>query len=295
MLFLQLNPADTDKLQDADSTVKAKIEHQIEEFSHMSPEEILRSVASWLIELGLKILVALAIWFIGRWLIRKLRKFMNNMFERRHVDPTLRTFLDSLVSITLTIILIVITVDVIGLSTTSFLALFASAGLALGVALSGTLQNFAGGVMLLLLKPFRVGDYIDAQGKAGTVKTIQLFNTVITTPDNQTVIIPNGPLSTGIINNTSREPYKQSTWNLGVNPGADFPKLKENITAILDSNQKIIKDKGYNIEITRITGLSIKVLVQAWTKAADQQAVIWQVNRDIYSKLPPTGIYFTDP
>lgn len=292
---MQLPTVDTEKIQDADSTVRAKVETQIENLSHMSPEQIVESVTKWVIEVGLKILLALAIWYVGRWLIRKVRKLMNRVFERRHVDQTLRSFLDSLVSIVLTIILIVITIDILGLSTTSFLALFASAGLALGVALSGTLQNFAGGVMLLLLKPFRIGDYIDAQGKAGTVKNIQLFNTVITTPDNQTVIIPNGPLSTGIINNASREPYKQSTWNIGIKPDADFGKLKPLITSILDADSRIVKERGYNIEITKITGMSVKVLVQAWTKATDQQAVIWKINSDIYSRLPQEGFAFTDP
>lgn len=295
MLFLQVGTVDPEKLQDADSTVKAKIEHQIEEFSHMTPEQILESISGWFIEVLLKILLALVIWYIGRWIIKKTKQLLGKVFERRHVDVSLRSFLQSLVSIFMTLILIVIVIDIIGFSTTSFLALFASAGLAMGVALSGTLQNFAGGVMLLLLKPFRVGDYIQAQGQTGTVNNIQLFNTVVTTLDKQTIIIPNGPLSTGIINNYSREPYKQASWNIGLDTGTDFEALKKAITDILDSHDLVLKDRNYTIEIQEIEATSIKLLVQAWTKAADQQRVIWDINRRFYKELPEMGFRFKNP
>ena len=189
----------------ADTTKKAVIEQKLDMLSHMSAQDLISMLIKDIVNFGLRILIALVLLAVGRWIIRWIRRAMRNMMTRREVDPSLRGFLSSMVNITLTLFLIIIIIGILGIDTTSFIAVFASAGLAVGMALSGTLQNFAGGVMILIFKPFKVGDFIEAQGQSGSVKEIQLLNTVINTPDNKTILIPNGSISTGIINNYSKE------------------------------------------------------------------------------------------
>lgn len=198
---LQLATSDSTVIAVAD-TVKATLDTTIDrEFGKIAAplEEVFGFVPKVVIDQVLKILLVFVIYLIGRWLIRKLVKVMGRMMERRAVDLSLRSFLISLVRIGLYVTLIILLVGILGIDTTSFIALFASAGLAIGMALSGALQNFAGGVMILLVRPFRVGDTIEAQGQVGTVSSIQLTYTILSTADNQTVYLPNGPLSTGII------------------------------------------------------------------------------------------------
>ena len=187
--------------QAADTTVhKLKFTEKLAELSDMSLRQVVEHITSGLISIAIKICIAIAVYFIGRWLIRYIRRVIGRIMEKRNVDLSLRIFVQNLVKIVLILFLVTVIIGVLGIDTTSFVALFASAGLAIGMALSGTLQNFAGGVMVLLFKPYRVGDYIEAQGQSGTVKEIQLFNTVLNTPDNKTILVPNGSLSTGIIN-----------------------------------------------------------------------------------------------
>ena len=164
---------------------------------------LVSSVVSFAINLGIAILV----FYLGRLVINKLYKFVSGIFIRRRLDQSLATFVLSMVRIVLYFILIVTVIGILGIETSSFIALFASAGVAIGMALSGTLQNFAGGVLILLLKPYKIGDFIEAQGYAGVVREIQIFSTIISTPDNKSIIIPNGGLSTGSINNYNKEDY----------------------------------------------------------------------------------------
>ena len=170
----------------ADTLHKEILAQKIQTLSQMSTEELTSMVIKWVLNLSARVLIAVAIFFIGRWIIRYLKRILRRMMERRSVEASLKSFLLNLVSITLTLFLIIVIIGILGIDTTSFVAIFASAGLAIGMALSGTLQNFAGGVMILIFKPFRVGDFIEAQGQTGTVKEIQLFNTVINTTDNKT-------------------------------------------------------------------------------------------------------------
>lgn len=292
LLPLQLPNVDEEKIAHADSLTKANVEQKIDSLIHSSPQEIVTTLLHGALNVLIKIVIVIAIWYIGRWLIRKLSKLLNNIFERRHVDSSLRTFVNNLITISLTIILVYIIIGVLGLNTSSFIALFASAGLAIGLALSGTLQNFAGGVMLLLLKPYHVGDLIEAQGYTGTVRSIQLFNTILTTSDNQTIIIPNGPLSTGSIKNVSKEPTRRVEWIIGINYGDDFNKAREIIRGILDKESRIIKDKGYTIEINELAASSVNIVIRVWVKAADYWDVFYNMNEQFYAVLPASGIVF---
>ena len=203
----------------ADSTHKEKIAEKLTALSHMSGEEVISMIIRGALDISARILIALVILAIGRWIIRYLKNILRKMLTKREVDASLKSFLMSLVSISLTLFLIITIISILGIDTTSFVAIFASAGLAIGMALSGTLQNFAGGVMILIFKPFHVGDFIEAQGQTGTVKEIQLFNTIINTPDNKTIMIPNGGISTGIINNYSKENRRRVEWTFGIGYG----------------------------------------------------------------------------
>ena len=295
MLFAQLPNIDVDKINSADSTAKAKIINDIHQLSQMSIEDIIKTVTTSLIEIALKILLAIAIYFIGRWIIRRILRILKHIFEKHNVDTSLRTFLDNLVSISLTIILFIIIIGVLGLNTSSFIAIFASAGLAIGMALSGTLQNFAGGVMLLLLKPYHVGDYIEAQGQSGTVKSIQLFNTIINTPDNKTIIIPNGGISTGIINNYSKETTRRVEWIIGIEYGNDFDQAKTVIKEVLDADTRILQEPAYLIEITQLVDSAVNIVVRAWVNSSDYWNVFFEMNAKIYKTLPQRGINFPFP
>lgn len=208
----------------------------------LSFDDAITTIANGIVQFGFKLLIAAFVFYLGKFLIRKIFELVRKIMVANDVDASLMTFVLSLVKIVLYFILIVTIVGILGIETSSFLALFASAGVAIGMALSGTLQNFAGGVLILLLKPYKVGDYIEAQGFAGTVKEIQIFHTVINTYDNKTIIIPNGGLSTGSINNYSFEAYRRVDWTIGLCYGCDFAKAKEVFTEILLSDDRVVVD-----------------------------------------------------
>lgn len=206
----------------------------------LSFDDAITTIANGIVQFSFKLLVAALVFYLGKFLIKKLYEVVRRILTANDVDASLMTFVLSLVRIVLYFILIVTIVGILGIETSSFLALFASAGVAIGMALSGTLQNFAGGVLILLLKPYKVGDYIEAQGYAGTVKEIQIFHTVINTVDNKTIIIPNGGLSTGSINNYSFESYRRVEWTIGLSYGCDYAKAKEVFKEILLSDDRIV-------------------------------------------------------
>lgn len=204
-------------------------------------DDLINQLVSRIVHFAIQVAVAVAVFYIGKFLIRKLHNLMARILLRRRVDPSLSTFLLSMVRIVLYFILIVTVVGILGIETSSFIALFASAGVAVGMALSGTLQNFAGGVLILLLKPYRVGNYIEAQGYAGTVREIQIFHTIISTYDNKSIIIPNGGLSTGTINNWSREDYRRVEWAVSVSYGNSFDEVRQALMQIIASDEDIVK------------------------------------------------------
>ena len=223
------------------SEVVKKEEQFIAGFKGLSFEGVVEKIATSLIDFGFKLIVALLVFYVGRFIIRKLYRFVHNVMARRGTDASLSIFLLSVLKITLYFILVVIVIGILGIETTSILALFASAGVAIGMALSGTLQNFAGGVLILLLKPYRVGDFIEAQGYSGRVKEIQIFNTIINTLDNKAIIIPNGGLSTGTINNYSLEDYRRVEWTVGLSYDTDYDAVKKVILSMLLEDDRVVK------------------------------------------------------
>lgn len=202
---------------------------------------LLDRIMQYLVQFCIQLTIAILVFYLGKFIIKKIHRFLSRMLLRRAVDPSLTTFLLSLVRIILYFILLVTVIGILGLETSSFLAIFASAGVAIGMALSGTLQNFAGGVLILLLKPYKVGDYIETQGYAGTVTEIQIFSTIINTFDNKSIILPNGGLSTGSINNWSREEYRRVEWSVSISYGDSFQVAREYILNMLEEEPEIVR------------------------------------------------------
>lgn len=237
MLYLQSDDLPIVPIEDVAKNGKGAFEA----LKGLSFDDAITKIANSLVDFSFKLLIAIMVLYVGKFIIKKLYRAVRKMMINRKVDPSLTTFILSLIKMILYFILIITIIGILGIETSSFLALFASAGVAIGMALSGTLQNFAGGVLILLLKPYKVGDFIETQGYSGTVKAIQIFHTIINTPDNKAVVIPNGGLSTGSINNYSLEKYRRVDWTIGLCYGCDCDKAKEKIVEILLSDDRVVK------------------------------------------------------
>ena len=263
--------------------------------SNVSLDVFLAKMIDLGISVGSKILLAIVVFLVGRWIVRRLNKLLAKILEQRHVEASLSTFGKSLVNITLTLLLIIVVIGVLGIETSSFIALFASAGVAIGMALSGTLQNFAGGVMILLFKPFKVGDTIEAQGQSGTVREIQIFNTILATPDNKIIIIPNGGLSTGLMKNYSREATRRVDWEFGIAYGDDYTKAKAVIARLLDADGRVLKDPAYFIALTSLGESSVNIVVRAWVNAGDYWGVYFDMNEKVYKTFAEENLNIPFP
>ena len=263
--------------------------------SNVSLDVFLTKMIDLGISVGSKILLAIVVFLVGRWIVRRLNKLLAKILEKRHVEASLSTFVKSLVNITLTLLLIIVVIGVLGIETSSFIALFASAGVAIGMALSGTLQNFAGGVMILLFKPFKVGDTIEAQGQSGTVREIQIFNTILATPDNKIIIIPNGGLSTGLMKNYSREATRRVDWEFGIAYGDDYTKAKAVIARLLDADGRVLKDPAYFIALTSLGESSVNIVVRAWVNAGDYWGVYFDMNEKVYKTFTEENLNIPFP
>ncbi|MDE7388392.1 MAG: mechanosensitive ion channel [Muribaculaceae bacterium] len=264
----------------------------------MALSDFLSTIVNTMINFVIHLAVAVVVFYAGKWIINRLYKWIHNLLNKKNADQSLSTFLLSLVRITLYFLLIVVVIGILGIETSSFIALFASAGVAIGMALSGTLQNFAGGVLILLLKPYKVGDMIEAQGFTGTVKEIQIFSTILITGDNKAIIIPNGPLSTGSINNYTRESRRRVEWTVSVAYGTDADKAIELIKKLVSEHPAVITDGSAPAPMAEVTALaasSVDIVVRAWTASSDFWTVYFGMNRTFYSELPANGIEFPFP
>ena len=238
-----------------------------------------------IIKFGLKLLAVAVIVFIGRWLIGKVDRFLKRIFERKDVEISLAGFLRNIVKVVLYLIVFLMAIGTVGIKTTSFAAILAAVSLAIGMALSGTLQNFAGGVIILLLRPFKVGDYIQAQGFEGTVKSIQLFNTLLNTADHKTILLPNGALSTGSINNYSSETRRRVDIKIGLAYGNDIAEARKVILELLAKESRILKDTEPKIIVTSLGDSAVNVDVRVWVEKADYWDVLFSLNEQIYNTI----------
>lgn len=247
------------------------------------------------VEAGKSILLALAIFIIGRYLIRLINHLVAKALSHRSVDPTIQTFLKSFVNVILTTLLIISAVSALGVNTTSFAALLASVGVAAGMALSGNLQNLAGGIILLLFKPYKVGDYIDAQGVSGTVKEIQIFHTIITTVDNKQICVPNGTLSSGSVTNYSSNELRRVDWTIGVEYGTDAEKVEKALMDIFKAESRILQDPAPFVALSNLADSSVDFTARVWVKGADYWGVFFDMNKKIYEEFNKQGIEFPFP
>lgn len=254
----------------------------MENLSTMSLDTLISKLIDLGVSLGSKLLVALVVFIIGRWIIKRIKRIIIRIMQKKEVEASLFSFVKSLVSITLNFIFVIILISILGIETSSFIALFASAGVAVGMALSGTLQNFAGGVMILLFKPFKVGDVIEAQGQSGTVKEIQIFNTLMTTPDNKIIIIPNGGLSTGITKNYSQASTRRVDWEFGIAYGDNYDQAKAVLIRLLEADKRILKEPEYFVALTSLGESSVNIVVRAWVNSADYWGVFFDMNEKVY-------------
>ena len=265
----------------------------ISELSNLDFSKIaLNDVIGYIVQFGKNVLLAIIVYFVGRLLIKYTMKALRTLTQKRKMEASLTSFLISLVSISLNVFLAIIIVGILGIDTSSFLAVFASAGIAVGMALSGTLQNFAGGVLIMLLKPYKVGDFIEAQGFAGTVREIQIFSTILGTPDNQTVIIPNGPLATGSLKNSTKAPTRRVDIDVEVAYGTDPDAVRKVLMDIITADERIMQSGVFApfIPMTSMGSSSLTFQMRIWVKAPDFWNVKFETTEKIYRQLGEAGI-----
>jgi len=232
---------------------------------------------------------------IGLWVIKWVLKMVNGALTRAKVDESLKPFLKSLIGALLKVMLAISIMSMLGIAMTSFIAILGAAGLAVGMALSGTLQNFAGGVIILLFKPFKAGDYIEAQGYSGVVNEIQIFVTILTTPDNKTIIIPNGGLSNGAMINYSTQATRRVDWVFGIGYGDDLKKAKDLLKNLLEADSRILKDPAIFVGLGEMADSSINLTVRVWVNAEDYWGVFFDTNEKVYNEFNASGINIPYP
>ncbi|MDX1684210.1 MAG: mechanosensitive ion channel [Saprospiraceae bacterium] len=261
----------------------------------MDSQVILQQINEIVLTYGPRLLGAIVVYIVGSWVITGISSAFASMMERRNVDDSLRPFLKGLVKGLLKVMLILSVLGMMGIEMTSFIAVLGAIGLAIGMALSGTLQNFAGGVMILLFKPFKVGDYIDAQGYSGTVSEIQIFNTILKTPDNKTIIIPNGGLATNSMVNYSTEPQRRVDWTFGIGYGDDADKAEAVIRQLLIEDTRVLKDPEIFIAVSELADSSVNFAARAWVNAEDYWPLYFDMNKKVYKRFEQEGLNIPFP
>lgn len=286
-------------VEQADSLnqVQTEIIAMAEKISSTPAEELISDLVDKAIAFGLKVLAAMLIYMLGAWIIRRIKRALKRIFERRSTDPAIASFVHSIIGIALTIILIITTVGVLGVDTTSLAALLAGGGMAIGMALNGTVQNFAGGIMILAFRPFQSGDYIQFDQFEGTVSEVNIVSTKLTTTDNRTIIIPNGALSNGTINNFTHNKIRRVEWLIDIEYGSDVERTKALLKSMLDEEVRILhKHEGAPadpfIGLQALASSSIQIVAKAWVAKEDYWDVKFELNEKIYNEFPKNGIGF---
>ena len=244
---------------------------------------------------GMKLLLAILILIFGAWLIKRLNRVIGNLMIRKNVDPSLRPFLGSIVSVAFWVILVVLVISQIGVEMTSFIAVLGSAGLAIGLALQGSLSNFAGGVLILTIKPFRVGDFIDAQGQSGTVHLINIFNTVLKTADNKTIYLPNGPLASSVVVNYSVEATRRVELIFTVSVNNDIGKVRQILQQLINEDERVLPEPAPAIVVTNFAEHAITISVRIWSKREDFWPLYWDMTEKAKAAFEANGIALPVP
>lgn len=245
---------------------------------------------------GPKLVAAIFVLIIGLWVIKAVTTGAKTLMDTKDIDPSLKPFIASIINVLLKVMLAISVLGMLGIQMTSFIAVLGAAGLAVGMALSGTLQNFAGGVMILLLKPFQVGDVIDTKDYLGKVKAIRVFNTVLLTPDNKTIIIPNGDLSNQSITNFSSQEKRRVDWTIGIGYGDDIDHAKQVIHDLCEQDNRILKaPDSVFIAVSELADSSVNFTVRAWVQAADYWPVYFEMNEKVYKTFSKEGLNIPFP
>lgn len=261
----------------------------------MTLEDLMPKILDLIFSYGPKLVGAILVLIIGFWVVKALSKGFKRFLDSRDIDVSLKPFLVSLVSTLLKVILVISVLTTLGIEMTSLVAILGAAGLAIGMALSGTLQNFAGGVMILLFKPFKVGDVLEAQGFLGSVHAIQIFNTIIKTGDNKTIIIPNGNLSNSSMTNYTTEEKRRVDWTFGIAYGDNVDKARSVIKRLADEDERIHKDPEVFIAVSALADSSVNFVVRAWTDTSNYWPVHFDMNEKIYKTFAKEGLNIPFP
>lgn len=293
--LLQAAPVDT-----VSRGIQAELAAAAEKIATTPTSEFLSDLGDKALSFGLKVVAALAIYFVGAWLIKKIKNLLKRIFEKRDFEPAIESFIQSIVGIALWIILIIAVIGTLGVETTSFAALLAGGGMAIGLALNGTVQNFAGGLMILIFRPFKAGDFIEMQGFTGTVTEVTITSTKLTTTDNRVIIIPNGAISNGTINNYSHMPLRRLDLTVDVDYGTSSEKVCEMVMSLIKQDTRILNAETSGkadpfVALSALKDSSIQFVVRVWVKSEDYWDVNFDLLKNIYEELPKNGIQFPYP
>ena len=295
MLKYFLQTENLDKLIVPDSVQKARFEQAEKDLANLDVKVIWQEMLEWVIWTGLKVCISLVIFYIGRWILTRLINIVDGFLTRKGIDASLHSFGKTATKVVGYIIIFIIIFSILGFESSSVLAVFASMGLAIGMALSGTLQNFAGGILILVLRPYRIGDYIEAQGVSGTVANIGLFSTMIHTADKKTIYIPNNSISTSIINNYSTSTTRRCSWKVSVAYGDNYDTIREAMLEIITRDGRALADPAPYIRIDALADSAVIIEARAWVKNADYWGLYDSVTEAFYKELPQHGANFPFP
>lgn len=294
--FLQTDAAQLENLIVPDSVQKARFTEMVRSLTNDDfIKNIWTDMANWLVWTGIKFIISLAIFYVGRWLLHKLLVLVDAIMQRREVEVSLHSFIMNAVRVVGYLLIALIIVSTLGFNSSSFVAVLASMGLAIGMALSGTLQNFAGGVMILVLRPYRVGDYIEAQGVSGTVASISLFNTVIHTTDKKTIYIPNNAISTSIINNYSTSTTRRCSWKVSVSYGDNYDAIRDAMYEIIRRDGRALTTPAPYVRIDALADSAVVVEARAWVLNSEYWDFYDAITEAFYKELPQHGANFPFP
>ncbi len=288
-MYLPMQLVKEENIAHADSLFRANLGNRVQAFAHMSWEERLRLVSNDLWHVSLKIVVAVAIVIVGRWIVKRLARGLDALMNKWKIDPALHAFIRSVFKTLLYFVLFYAVISWLGVNTSLFVALFAAAGLAIGMAMGGVFQNMAGGVVVLMTKPFRCGDWVELQGVAGRVVDIRLFDTVLRTADNRTVTMPNGGVATSVMTNHTAARTRRLEWAVSLNLNSDFAGAHKLIMEILAADKKVLPDPLPEVVLNLITSDSIDLLARGWVATADYWDVYFRINAAIYETLTEKG------
>ncbi len=295
MLNYFLQTENIDNLIVPDSVQKARFEQAVKELANLDVKVIWQEMMEWIIWTGIKVCISLVIFYVGRWILTRLINLVDAFLTRRNIDASLHSFGKTATKVIGYIVIFIVIFNVLGFESSSVLAVFASMGLAVGMALSGTLQNFAGGILILVLRPYRIGDYIEAQGVSGTVVDIRLFTTMIHTVDKKTIYIPNNSISTSIINNFSTSKTRRCSWKVSVSYGDNYDEIRTAMLDIITRDSRALTDPAPYVRIDALADSAVVIEARAWVNNADFWGLYDDVTEAFYKELPKHGANFPFP